>query len=167
MVSHPHEPCERALSGEGNLNSDQEIKTGQDAGAYKQAEPKNDVTKHFSALHELCVHDADHGNLQQLHGEQVASDFLKQAGHDEFVDQRRQEERDERSCRFRQPERRDRRVVDVPQQEMVDGPVPVPRVVVEAGTVPPQAVEIPRGEQCDFGEDVEHALLRMGLVSER
>lgn len=53
----------------------------------------------------------------------------------------------------------------MPQQEMVDGPVPVPCVVVEAGTVPPQAVEVPRREQGDFGEDVEHALLRMGLVS--
>lgn len=60
---------EKALHDQRTFGSYQEIETGQDAGAYKQAEPEDDIPKHLSALHELCVHDADHRNLQQLHGE--------------------------------------------------------------------------------------------------
>ena len=61
-------------------------------------------------------------------------------------------------------EGRDGGVVDVPEQEVVHGPVPVARVLVEGRAVPPRGVEAPVGEVGQFREEVELSLLVMILL---
>ena len=51
----------------------------------------------------------------------------------------------------------DAAVVDVAEQEVVHGTIPVARVLIPGHGVPPVAVEAAVGEACDFGQDVEDA----------
>lgn len=48
-------------------------------------------------------------------------------------------------------------MVDVAQEEVMDGPVPVARELVPGDRVPPVGVEAAVGEEGEFGEDVEDA----------
>ena len=52
-------------------------------------------------------------------------------------------------------EERDRGVVNMPKQEVVDRPVPVASVLIEGYGVPPCAVEAAVGKSCDFCQYVE------------
>lgn len=46
-------------------------------------------------------------------------------------------------------------MVDVAEEKVVNGPVPVPSECIPRGTVPPIRVKPPVREPCDFREDVE------------
>lgn len=48
-----------------------------------------------------------------------------------------------------------RRVVDMAEQEVVDGPVPVASVLIEGYGVPPRAIEASVGKPCDLCEYIE------------
>ena len=67
----------------------------------------------------------------------------------------REKKGDESSEGPRDAEGRDGRVVDVPEQEVVHGSVPVARELVPGRTVPPVGVEAAVREEGQFGEDVE------------
>ena len=71
---------------------------------------------------------------------------------------RRQQEGDKGGFELAEAQGRDGRVVDVAEQEVVDGAVPVARVLVPRDAVPPVAVEAAVGEEGEFGEDVEQTL---------
>ena len=71
----------------------------------------------------------------------------------------REQKRDKRRRRLGQVEGADRRVVDVAKQEVVDGSVPVARVLVPRDAVPPVTVEAAVGEAGEFGENIEDAFL--------
>ena len=79
------------------------------------------------------------------------------------MDQRRKEEGREHGGRLGEVERCDRGVVDVPEEEVVDGAVPIARVLVEGGAVPPRGVETPVGEVGQLREEVELILLALTL----
>lgn len=66
----------------------------------------------------------------------------------------REQESDQCGRWTREAERADGAVVDVAQQEVVDGPVPVPRELVPGDGVPPVAVEAAVGEAGEFGQGV-------------
>lgn len=68
-----------------------------------------------------------------------------------------QKERHECRGLFAELESRDAGMVDVSEEEVVDGTVPVAGVLVPGYGVPPVAVEAAVGEEGAFGEDVEDA----------
>ncbi len=69
-------------------------------------------------------------------------------------------EQESEECRLhlREMEERDRRVVDVPKQKVVDGSVPVASVLVERYGVPPCAVEAAVGKSCNLCQHIEKTL---------
>lgn len=68
---------------------------------------------------------------------------------------RAEQERDERGRGAGNVQRADGRVVDVPQQKGMHGPIPVARELVPRGAVPPVAVEAAVGEEGEFRQHVE------------
>lgn len=60
--------------------------------------------------------------LAHLQHEQIAPQLLEQTPHDQLVNAGRKEEGDERGGVLVHLHERDRAVVDVPQEEVVDGP---------------------------------------------
>lgn len=68
-----------------------------------------------------------------------------------------QEECDERRNLLVDLERGDGGMIDVPQEKVVHGPVPIARELVPGHRVPPVGVEAAVGEEGELGEDVEDA----------
>lgn len=61
--------------------------------------------------------------MTQLHDEEVPADFLEEAEHDEFVDAGGEEEGYKGGCGFGEMKGGDGGVVDVAEEEVVDGSV--------------------------------------------
>lgn len=127
---------------------------GKGNGPGENAEPKNEVAEHVPAAHPAST-DGDEGQLRHLRDHQIAAQLLEDAPHDEFVHAGAEQKGDEGGRGAGDAQRADGRVVDVPQQKGVHGPVPVARELVPRRAVPPVAVEAAVGEQGEFRQHVE------------
>ncbi len=110
--------------------SQNQIQTTQQTRTRKDARPKEHVAERLLVAEPPGPAQLDERELAHLQHEQVAAQLLEDAPHDELVHAGRQEEGDERRRVLVDLHRRDRAVVDVPQEEVVHGAVPVAGVLV-------------------------------------
>lgn len=71
------------------------------------------------------------------------------------MDTGREQEGHQRGGATGQAERRDRCMIDMAEEKIVDRPVPVSRELVPRGRIPPVRVEASIGEAGQLGQDVE------------
>nr|POF15644.1 hypothetical protein CFP56_48838 [Quercus suber] len=135
-----------------------EVQTGQYRGSDEQPHPEDDVPEDDAAFEQFTAADHDEGHLQELHPEEIAADFLEEDGHAHFVDEGAEQEGDEGGGGAAEAKGGDAAVVDVAEEEVVHGTVPVARVLVPGDRVPPVAVKAAVGEAGELREHVEDAL---------
>jgi hypothetical protein len=89
---------------------------------------------------------------------QIATQLLEQAPHDQFMHAGAKEECNESRSVFVDFHGRDRGVVDMAKEEVVDRAVPIAGELVPGDAIPPVCVETSVCEESDFCEEVQDAL---------
>ena len=138
--------------------SQSQVQRHDHAGACADTECEDDIGQLWSRAQELGVAQGGPGKLGQLEQEQVAPDLLEDGEHGDFVEHGAQQEGEEGGLGLAEVQRAHGAVVDVSQQELVDGDVPDSAELLEGDAVPPVTVEVPVCEPGEFCDAVQQGV---------
>ena len=133
--------------------SDQDIEGAHHAQTQNHGAPEADIIEDALAADPGGSLEHDDGELGHLGEEAVATHFLGDAGHDEFVADGGDEESDEGGGGAGEVGAGG--AVDVAAEEVVDGDVPLAGELEPVDAVPPVGVELAVGEAGDFREGAQ------------